>query len=69
MKTNYEIIEYRGADIKYTAFAGTWEECNKWLNDNCHLEVEGLGDAYWASNDPSCVNGDGFAFRYTINEN
>ena len=68
MKTNYEVREYRGAGIEYTAFQGSHEECEQWLEDNCFQDVDLMGDLNWVSNDPSNVNGNGFAFRYTIRE-
>ena len=68
MRTNCEVIEYRGADIEYSVFQGTYKECTKWLEDNCFQDVDIMGDLNWVSNDPSDVNGNGFAFRYTIRE-
>lgn len=68
MKKNYEVIEYRGCDIEYSVFQGSHEECEQWLTDNCYEDVEIMGDKCWVSNDPSCVNGNGFAWKYNIRE-
>lgn len=68
MRTNYEVVEYRGCDIEYSVFQGTYEECNQWLEDNCYEDTELMGDTCWVSNDPSCVNGNGFAWKYSIRE-
>ena len=66
MKTRYEVREYRGAGIEYTAFEGTHAECEKWLNDNCHEETDTMDDSVWVANDATCVNGNGFSFKYYI---
>ncbi len=66
MRTNYEVREYRGAGIEYTAFEGTHAECEKWLTANCHKEIDSIDDDNWIANDPSCVNGNGFSFKYFI---
>lgn len=66
--TNYEVVEYRGCDIEYSVFQGSYEECEQWLRDNCYEDVEIMGDNCWVSNDPSNVNGNGFAFKYNIRE-
>ena len=68
MKTRYEVREYRGAGIEYTAFEGSHAECEQWLRDNCHEETDTMDDNVWVSKDPSCVNGNGFAFKYSIRE-
>lgn len=68
MKANYEVREYRGEGIEYSVFQGTYQECSKWLDDNCFEDEDIMGDTNFVSNDPSCVNGNGFAFRYTISE-
>ena len=66
METSYEVREYRGAGIEYTAFQGSHAECEQWLRDNCHEEAESMGDTNWVANDPSCVNGNGFTWKYFI---
>ena len=66
MKTRYEVREYRGAGIEYTAFEGTRAECDQWLQDNCHKETEDFDDFHWVANDVTCVNGNGFSFKYFI---
>ena len=68
MKARYEVIEYRGAGIEYTAFEGTHAECNKWLANNCHEEAGCMDEPYTnlVANDSTCVNGDGFAWKYFI---
>lgn len=66
MKASYEVREYRGAGIEYTVFAGTHAECEQWLKDNCYQDVELMGDTNWVANDPSCVNGNGFAWKYFV---
>ena len=69
MESNrHEVIEYRGCDIEYSVFQGSHEECEQWLVNNCFQDADLMGDTNWVSNDPSCVNGNGFAFRYTIRE-
>ena len=66
MKPRYEVREYRGAGIEYTAFEGTRAECAQWIDSNCHKEIESEDDSNWVSNDPSHVNGNGFAWKYFI---
>lgn len=66
MKTNYEVREYRGCGIEYSVFQGSHEECEQWLKDHCYEDVELMGDTNWVSNDPSHVNGNGFAWKYFI---
>ena len=66
METNYEVVEYRGCGIEYSVFQGTYQECGKWLEDNCRQDLNLMCDLDWVSNDPSCVNGNGFAFKYNI---
>ena len=68
MKTNYEVIEYRGCGIEYPVVQGSHEECEQWLEANCFQDVDLMGDTNWINNDPSCINGNGFAFRYSIRE-
>jgi hypothetical protein len=43
MKTNelFEIVEDRGCSIQYVRFSGTWEECQKWLEENTILSEIG----------------------------
>lgn len=62
----YEVVEYRGAGIEYSVFQGSHKECSQWLEDNCFQDLDLMGDLNWVSNDPSCINGNGFAFRYNI---
>ena len=67
----YEVVEYRGCDIEYSVFQGTYQECSQWLKNNCWQDIDFMGDLNWVkkvNNDPSCVNGNGFAFQYTIRE-
>lgn len=66
MRARYEVREYRGAGIEYTAFEGTREECAQWIDSNCHKEIESEVDSNWIANDPSCVNGNGFEWKYFI---
>ena len=66
MEANYEVIEYRGCGIEYSVFQGTYQECGKWLEDNCWQDLNLMDDLCWVSNDPSCVNGNGFSFKYNI---
>ena len=66
MRTNYEVREYRGAGIEYTVFQGSHKECEQWLQANCYQDLEIMEDTDWVNNDPSCVNGNGFRFRYFI---
>ena len=68
METNYEVVEYRGCGIEYSVFQGTYQECGKWLEDNCAQDLNLMWDLDWVSKDPSCVNGNGFAFKYNIRE-
>ena len=68
MRTNYEVIEYRGCDIEYSVFQGSHEECEQWLSANCWLDTDIMGDTNFVNNDPDCINGNGFAFRYFISE-
>ena len=49
-----------------TAFEGTHAECEQWLHDHCYQDVELMGDTNWVNNDPACVNGNGFAWKYFI---
>ena len=67
MKASHEVIEYRGCDIEYSVFQGSYKECSQWLEDNC-FQDDLMGDLNWVSNDASNVNGNGFAFRYTVRE-
>ena len=67
-RRTYEVVEHRGCNIEYSVFQGCYKECSRWLEDNCSQDVDLMGDANWVSNDPSDVNGNGFAFRYTIRE-
>ena len=68
MKTIYQVVEYRGSDIEYSVFQGTHDECIQWLTDHCHEDVELMGDTCWVNNDPTCKNGNGFAWKYSICE-
>lgn len=64
MKTNnFEVIENRGCDIQYSVYQGSQKACDQWIEDNCHV----IGDTC-VSNDPSCENGNGYPFTYSINE-
>lgn len=65
MKT-FEVIEYRGCGIEYTAFEGSHEECEQWLADHCFQDTDLMGDTCWVNNDPTCKNGNGFAWKYSI---
>lgn len=60
---NFEVIENRGCDIQYSIYQGSHEECEQWIEDNCHV----IGNT-WVSNDPSCENGNGYQFTYIIRE-
>ena len=64
----YEVVEYRGCDIEYSVFQGYYEDCEEWLKANCFIDVDLMGDLNWVANDATCVNGNGFVFRYTIRE-
>ena len=66
MEASCEVIEYRGCDIEYTVFEGSYEDCEQWLLDNCFKDTDLMGDTNWVSNDPSHVNGNGFAWKYFI---
>ena len=66
MEANYIVVEYRGCGIEYPMYQGSRAECEQWLLSNCWLDVDLMGDINWVNNDPSCVNGNGFAFRYSI---
>ena len=66
MKASYEVIEYRGAGIEYSVFQGSHEECEQWIAENCWWDTELMGDSNWVNNDPSCVNGNGFSYKYFI---
>lgn len=68
MKTVYEVVEYRGCGIEYSVFQGSHSSCEQWLRDNCYEDVAIMGDKSWVSKDPTCVNGNGFPFRYVIRE-
>ena len=68
MRTNYEVIEYRGCGVEYSVFQGSLEGCKKWLRDHCYQDMELMGDMCWVNNDPTCVNGNGFSWKYSIHK-
>ena len=68
MKTIFEVVEYRGCDIEYSVFQGSHEECELWLTQNCYRDIELMGDECWVNNDPTCKNGNGFSWKYSISE-
>ncbi len=42
MKAEFKVIEDRGCGIRYTRFAGTKEECAKWIKTHCEECVPGV---------------------------
>ena len=66
MEMNYEVRECRGAGIEYSVFQCSLAECEAWIKENCYEDVELMGDTHWVANDSSCINGDGFAWKYFV---
>ena len=65
MKTRkFNVVEYRGKDICYAVYSGTYKECLDFLNKN--YDGYPLNEGVWLSRDKDDVNGGGWPFTYEI---